>query len=47
MSERDERPVVPETTEDESAVGWGEPPEEEDPDDTLRFLDEEPPHHGT
>ena len=46
MSESDERPVLPETTEDESAKGWGERPDEPDPDDVERFLDERPPHHG-
>ena len=46
MSERDERPVLPDTTDDESEQGWGERSGEEDPDDVRRFLDERPPHHG-
>jgi hypothetical protein len=45
MSERDERPVLPETTDDESDVGWGERPDDDDADDVKRFIDEKPPHH--
>lgn len=46
MSEQDEQPVLPDTTTDETEPGWGERPEEDDPDDVRRFLDERPPHHG-
>ena len=45
MSESDERPLLPETTDDEADTGWGERSVEEDPDDVRRFLDERPPHH--
>ena len=37
---------VPEQTTDDTDVGWGERPSEEDPDDLRRFRDERPPHHG-
>jgi hypothetical protein len=46
VSERDERPVLPDTTEDESEPGWGERPVDDDPDDLERFTKERPPHHG-
>jgi hypothetical protein len=46
VSEQDERPVIPETTDDESDTGWGERPAEDDSEDVRRFLDERPPHHG-
>jgi hypothetical protein len=46
VSESDERPVVPDTTSDENDVGWGERPADDDPDDTRRFVEERPPHHG-
>jgi hypothetical protein len=45
MSERDDRPVLPTTTDDESDVGWGERHDDEDADDVKRFIDEKPPHH--
>ena len=37
----DDKPVLPEQTEDEIAVGWGEAPE---PDDDERLRSERPPH---
>ncbi|MFL6238643.1 MAG: hypothetical protein ACJ735_03995 [Actinomycetes bacterium] len=46
MSERDDRPVLPDSTTDEQDTGWGERADEDDVDDTRRFLDEKPPHHG-
>lgn len=46
MSERDDRPVLPDRTTDEDDAGWGERPREDDPEDTRRFLEEKPPHHG-
>ena len=46
MSEQDERPVVPNRTTDEEDAGWGDAPSDEDADDTRRFLEERPPHHG-
>jgi hypothetical protein len=38
-------PVLPDTTSDERAEGWGDV-SESDPDDLERFLRERPPHHG-
>ena len=40
--ERDDRPVLPDVTDDETGVGWGEEPAE---DDVERLLRERPPHH--
>ena len=37
----DDKSVLPEQTEDETAVGWGEAPE---PDDDERLRSERPPH---
>ena len=37
---------VPEQTTDDTDVGWGERPREDDPDDLRRFEDDRPPHHG-
>ena len=37
----DDQPVLPAQTEDETAIGWGEPPE---PDDDERLRSERPPH---
>jgi hypothetical protein len=37
-------PTLPDTTTDESAVGWGE--DDHSPDDgDQRLLDDRPPHH--
>lgn len=36
--------VLPDTTADETDIGWGEVPE---PDDDERYLREVPPHHGS
>jgi hypothetical protein len=38
----DDAPILPDTTSDERAEGWGE----HDPDDVERYLRERPPHHG-
>lgn len=35
--------ALPEQTSDDTDVGWGDLPD--DDDDDLRFLDERPPHH--
>lgn len=40
----DPEPVLPNTTQDESAEGWGELPERPDSDEE-RYLRERPPHH--
>lgn len=37
---------LPEQTSDERDYGWGNQPDEADPDDLDRFLSERPPHHG-
>jgi len=37
----DDRPVLPEQSEDERGVGWGEEPE---PDDEERLRADRPPH---
>lgn len=37
-------PVLPDTTRDESDIGWGDAPE---PDDDERLLRDVPPHHGS
>ena len=37
----DDKPVLPEQSEDEAGVGWGEAPE---PDDDERLRRERPPH---
>jgi hypothetical protein len=36
--------VLPDVTEDERDLGWGDAT---DPDDDDRYLREVPPHHGT
>jgi hypothetical protein len=43
-----DEPVLPETTSDESDVGWGDEAStlDSDPDDLDRFLQDVPPHHG-
>lgn|SRR4051794_35415027 len=43
--DRPDRPVLPDSTSDEDEAGWGERPDDRDPDDVQRFLDEKPPHH--
>ena len=35
-------PVLPDQTSDDTDVGWGDEPDE---DDVRRLLDERPPHH--
>ena len=45
MSERDDRPVLPDTTTDEDDEGWGDGHADDDPDDTRRFIEDKPPHH--
>ena len=42
----DPEPVLPDVTSDEDPLGWGDAPQEDDPDDVERFLREVPPHHG-
>jgi hypothetical protein len=37
-------PLLPDVTDDERDVGWGDEPE---PDDDERLLREVPPHHGS
>jgi hypothetical protein len=37
----DDKPVLPEQSEDETGVGWGETPE---PDDEERLRRDRPPH---
>jgi hypothetical protein len=37
----DDKPVLPEQSEDEAGVGWGEAPE---PDDEERLRRDRPPH---
>jgi hypothetical protein len=37
-------PILPDVTDDERDVGWGDAPE---PDDDERLLREVPPHHGS
>jgi len=39
--------VLPEQTVDDTDRGWGERPDEADPDDLERFLADRPPHHGS
>jgi hypothetical protein len=47
LAPEDDKPVLPDTTSDEQAEGWGERPDSErDADDVERFLRERPPHHG-
>ncbi|HEU5034322.1 MAG TPA: hypothetical protein VFT62_06140 [Mycobacteriales bacterium] len=41
---RDDEPVLPEQTRDDTDVGWGDDRRSED-DDLRRLLDERPPHH--
>jgi len=38
--------ALPEQSADDTSAGWGERPDERDPDDLDRFLEERPPHHG-
>jgi hypothetical protein len=37
----DDRPVLPEHSDDEAGIGWNEPPE---PDDDERLRQDRPPH---
>ena len=46
MSERDERPVLPDRSEDDEDVGWGERAPDDETDD-RRYLAEKPPHHDS
>ena len=39
-----DRPLLPDVTDDESDVGWGDAPA---PDEDERLLREVPPHHGS
>jgi hypothetical protein len=41
----DPEPVLPDVTSDEGLLGWGDAPDDADPDDLQRFLRERPPHH--
>ena len=41
-----DEPVLPDVTSDERDLGWGDRPDEHDPDDLDRFLRDVPPHHG-
>jgi len=45
MSDGD-APMLPHRSADDTDVGWGEPPEADDPEDVGRFIQERPPHHG-
>ena len=38
---QDDKPLLPEQSQDETGVGWGEAPE---PDDDERLRSERPPH---
>ena len=38
---QDDKPLLPEQSQDETGVGWGEAPE---PDDDERLRQERPPH---
>ena len=40
-SDQDDKPLLPEQSQDETGVGWGEAPE---PDDDDRLRQERPPH---
>ncbi len=52
MTGSQQDPVLPETTSDEAASGWGDAlarraeAGESDPEDLERFLRDVPPHHG-
>ena len=39
----DDRPVLPDRSDDDRDEGWGDRPREDD--DDQRFHDERPPHH--
>ena len=39
--DQDDKPLLPEQSQDETAAGWGEAPE---PDDDERLRQERPPH---
>jgi hypothetical protein len=41
QSDQDDKPLLPEQSQDETSVGWGEAPE---PDDDERLREERPPH---
>jgi hypothetical protein len=38
-------PVLPDTTSDETDVGWGDEPPPSEQDDDERLTAERPPHH--
>jgi len=40
-SDTDDKPLLPEQSQDESGIGWGEAPE---PDDEERLRQDRPPH---
>jgi hypothetical protein len=40
----DDEPVLPARTEDETGIGWGEAPEDPEPDDDERLRRDRPPH---
>jgi hypothetical protein len=46
MSEQDDRPVLPDRSEDDDDIGWGDRVEDEDRDE-ARYLAERPPHHDS
>jgi len=41
QGDQDDKPLLPEQSQDEAGVGWGEAPE---PDDDERLRQERPPH---
>ncbi|HET9971021.1 MAG TPA: hypothetical protein VFQ68_22475 [Streptosporangiaceae bacterium] len=41
QNDQDDKPLLPEQSQDETDVGWGEAPE---PDDDERLRQERPPH---
>ena len=40
-NDHDDKPLLPEQSQDESGIGWGEAPE---PDDEERLRQDRPPH---
>jgi hypothetical protein len=41
----DEAPTLPDVTDDERSVGWGDDLADAEADDDRRFLEDRPPHH--
>lgn len=45
MTTRPDDEPLPSQTSDDTDVGWGDGPRDDDEDDVRRLLEERPPHH--